>query len=59
MQGDAVWKAGDDGLWSWELLEHALGRSTSRNAGNIKENCRRFPRPTTWGNFVKARAFWG
>jgi hypothetical protein len=53
LQGDAVWKAGDDGLWSWELLEHALGRSTSRNAGNIKENCRRFPRPATWGNFVK------
>ncbi|MBN9117832.1 MAG: hypothetical protein J0I06_01460 [Planctomycetes bacterium] len=53
LQDDAVWKAGDDGLWSWELLEHALGRSTSRNAGNIKENCRRFPRPSTWGHFVK------
>jgi hypothetical protein len=53
LQGDAVWKAGDDGLWSWELLEHALGRSTSRNAGDIRENCRRFPRPATWGNFVK------
>lgn len=53
LQGDAVWKAGDDGLWSWELLEHALGRSTSRNAGDIRANCRRFPRPVTWGNFVK------
>jgi hypothetical protein len=53
LQGDAVWKAGDDGVWSWELLEHALGRSVSRNAGDIKENCRRFPRPATWGNFVK------
>lgn len=53
LQGDAVWKAGDDGLWSWELLEHALGRSTSRNAGDIRANCRRFPRPATWGNFVK------
>jgi hypothetical protein len=53
LQGDAVWKAGDDGLWSWELLEDALGRSTSRNAGDIRENCRRFPRPATWGNFVK------
>ncbi len=53
LQGDAVWKAGDDGLWSWELLEHALGRSVSRNAGDIRANCRRFPRPTTWGNFVK------
>ena len=53
LQGDAVWKAGDDGLWSWELLEHALGRSTSRNAGDVRANCRRFPRPAAWGNFVK------
>ncbi len=53
LQGDAVWKAGDDGLWSWELLEHALGRSTSRNAGDIRNNCKRFPRPATWGNFIK------
>jgi hypothetical protein len=53
LQGDAVWKAGDDGMWSWELLEHALGRSQSRNAGDVRANCRRFPRPSTWGNFVK------
>ena len=48
LQGDAVWKAGDDGLWSWELLEHALGRSVSRNAGDIRANCKRFPRPANW-----------
>ena len=53
LQGDAVWKAGDDKLWSWDLLEHALGRSTSRNAGDIRSNCKRFPRPGAWGNFVK------
>ncbi len=53
LQGDAVWKAGDDGLWSWDLLEHALGHSVSRNAGDIRANCKRFPRPQTWGNFVK------
>ncbi|HEY2910787.1 MAG TPA: hypothetical protein VGI99_11100 [Gemmataceae bacterium] len=52
LQGDAVWKAGDDGLWSWELLEHAIGRSPSRNAGDVRSNCRRFQRPTAWGNFV-------
>ena len=52
LQGDAVWKAGDDGLWSWELLEHALGRSPSRNVGDVRANCRHFQRPTTWGNFV-------
>lgn len=52
LQGDAVWKAGDDGLWSWELLEHALGRSTSRNAGDLRANCRRFARPKDGRNFV-------
>jgi hypothetical protein len=45
LQGDAVWKAGDDALWSWELLEHALGRSPSRNVGDIRENCRQFTPP--------------
>ena len=48
LQGDAVWKAGDDGLWSWELLEHALGRSVSRNAGDVRANCKRFPKPANW-----------
>jgi hypothetical protein len=52
LQGDAVWKAADDGLWSWELLEQALGRSPSRNAGDVRSNCRRFQRPGTWGNFI-------
>ena len=52
LQGDAVWQAAEEGRWSWELLEHALGRSLSRNAGDIQANCRRFPRPTSWGNFV-------
>jgi len=52
LQGEAVWKAADDGLWSWDLLEHAIGRSPSRNAGDIRANCRRFQRPTTWGNFI-------
>ncbi len=41
--GDEVWKAGDQGEWSWELLEHALGRSLSRNTGDIRRNCRDFP----------------
>jgi hypothetical protein len=42
LEGEAVWKAGDSGLWSWELLEHALGRSPSLNVGNIRNNCRRY-----------------
>ena len=52
LQGDAVWKAGDDGLWSWELLEHAVGRCPSRNAGDVRANCRRYQRSATWGHFV-------
>jgi len=48
LQGEAVWKAGDDKLWSWELLEHAIGRSQSRNAGDIRTNCKRFAPPSTW-----------
>ena len=42
LQGEAVWKAGDDGKWSWRLLEHALGRSPSRNVGDVRENCRHY-----------------
>jgi hypothetical protein len=53
LQGEAVWKAGDDGLWSWELLEHALGRSPSRNAGDIRANCKRFPKPPNWDFYAK------
>lgn len=52
LQGEGVWKAADDGLWSWELLEHAVGRSPSRNAGDVRANCRRFQRSATWGHFV-------
>jgi len=29
LDGDDVWKAGDDGRWSWDLLESALSRSDS------------------------------
>jgi hypothetical protein len=42
LEGDAVWRAGDDGVWSWQLLEHALGRSPSRNVGDARTNCRHF-----------------
>lgn len=40
LRGDAVWKAGDAGTWSWDLLEHAVGRSPSRNTGDVRRNCR-------------------
>jgi hypothetical protein len=37
LTGDAVWKAGDEGRWSWTLLEHALSRCPSRNYGRVRE----------------------
>jgi hypothetical protein len=38
LTGKDVWKAGDDGRWSWDLLEAALGRSESVNPGDIRQN---------------------
>jgi len=40
LAGPAVWKAADDGAWSWKLLDAALARCPSRNVGNVKENVR-------------------
>jgi hypothetical protein len=42
LTGEAVWRAGDDGRWSWDLLEHALGRSDSLNVGDVRQNCRHY-----------------
>lgn len=38
LERDAVWKAGDEGVWSWDLLKVALGRSHTLNPGDIKRN---------------------
>ena len=38
LEGEAVWKAGDEGRWSWKLLEAALARCPSHNVGPIREN---------------------
>lgn len=45
LEGEAVWNAGDAGLWSWDLLEAALRCSPSRNVGDVRENCRHFSPP--------------
>ena len=49
LEGDDVWHAGDRGIWSWTLLDHALGRSHTRNPGDIKQNTRDFMPPPTPG----------
>jgi hypothetical protein len=53
LEGDAVWKAGDDGVWSKELLEAALSRSPSRNVGDPRENCKHFAPPPGRPSFPK------
>ena len=53
LEGEAVWQAGDNGLWSWELLEHALGRGTSLNVGDIRDNCQQFTPPPHRPTFLK------
>jgi len=45
LEKDAVWEAGDRGVWSWELLHHALGRSNTVNPGDIRRNTREFKPP--------------
>src|SRR5207249_5951449 len=53
LEGEAVWKAGDAGVWSWELLEHALGRSPSLNVGDVRTNCRHFVPPPSRPSFPR------
>src|SRR5262245_26380178 len=53
LEGDAVWKAGDAGVWSWELLEHALGRSPSRNVGDVQTNVRHYRPPANRPSFPR------
>jgi hypothetical protein len=43
LTGKDVWKAGDAGRWSWDLLEAALARSESVNPGDIRVNVGSMP----------------
>jgi hypothetical protein len=38
LSGNDVWKAGDEGRWSWDLLEAALSRSETVNPGDVRDN---------------------
>ncbi len=49
LEGDAVWAAGNQGVWSWPLLERALGRSHTVNPGDIRQNTRDFKPPPAPG----------
>ncbi len=53
LEGDAVWKAGDDGVWSWPLLDEALSRSPSLNVGDVRDNCKQFSPPPGRPSFLK------
>jgi hypothetical protein len=43
LTGKDDWKAGDDGLWSWPLLEAALGRSETLCPGDVRDNTGSMP----------------
>lgn len=47
LTGKDVWKAADDGRWSWDLLEAALARSETVNPGDIRRNVGRMPVQST------------
>ncbi len=38
LTGKDVWRAGDAGRWSWDLLDAALSRSETVNLGDIRKN---------------------
>ncbi|HVS39735.1 MAG TPA: hypothetical protein VMS17_29530 [Gemmataceae bacterium] len=38
LTGKDVWKAGDAGRWSWDLLDAALSRSETVNLGDVRKN---------------------
>lgn len=38
LRGDAVWKAAEEGRWSWSLMEAALKNCQSLNVGSIRDN---------------------
>lgn len=53
LEGDAVWKAGDEGAWSWELLDRALSRSHTLNTGDVRRNTRDFSPPAGRPSFLR------
>lgn len=52
LEGDKVWQAGEQGVWSWPVLEHALARSHTVNPGDMKQNTRDFRPPPAPGRDI-------
>jgi hypothetical protein len=40
LRGDAVWKAGEKGVWSRELMKAAISRSRTVNPGKVRDNAK-------------------
>jgi hypothetical protein len=55
LEKDAVWQAADKGVWSWKLLEEALGRSHTVNPGDIKQNTLDYRPPAATGRDVQTK----
>ncbi len=55
LEKDEVWKAADQGVWSRDLLRHALGRSHSLNPGDIRRNTVDFLAPEGKDRFTRLR----
>lgn len=53
LEGDAVFQAGDDKRWSWELLRQALSRSHTLNPGDVRLNVRDFVPPSGRPTFLR------
>lgn len=45
LEGNAVWDAGDKGVWSRQLLDQALSRSHTVNPGDMRQNTLDFRPP--------------
>ncbi|MFO0951378.1 MAG: hypothetical protein U0835_09560 [Isosphaeraceae bacterium] len=53
LERDDVWKAGDSGVWSWDLLNQALSRSHTLNPGDVRQNTRDYKPPAGKDGFTK------
>jgi len=55
LEGDAVWEAGERGIWSPSLLDQALARSHTLNPGDMRQNTLDFMPPAGKDHMTKFR----